>query len=132
MSAINDLTPEEEAAFAQHGVESAGPGVEPNGEPSPGQEAVAAPAAPEPPRDERGRFAPAPAVEEAAPAAAEAVTPAADATAARQPAAPPRMARTRKAAHRRRQISSAEGAGTHNTTTGRARQMNPTKNPSLA
>lgn len=35
MPALNDLTPEEEAMFAQHGVPSAGPGGEPIAEPNP-------------------------------------------------------------------------------------------------
>lgn len=38
MPAVNDLTPEEEALFGQHGVQSAGPGREPTGEASEGQQ----------------------------------------------------------------------------------------------
>lgn len=64
MPAPNDLTPEEEQAFIEHGVQPSGPGVEPTGEPSPGQvdNEPAAPVVGTVPvaRDATGRFAPLP------------------------------------------------------------------------
>ena len=78
MPVANDLTPEEEQMFSQHGVAPAGPGMEPNGEPS--QPAPAAPAAepapaapaaaPAQPRDAKGQFAPKTQQEQEAAAAA--------------------------------------------------------------
>lgn len=111
MPAPNDLTPEEEQAFIEHGVQPSGPGMEPTGEPNqPAPEAapaVEAPAVTTIPvaRDPAGRFAPLPNAAQPDPNAppVQATPPIVDQAAQPQPGAPPPGFVPHQALHEARQ-----------------------------
>lgn len=88
MPVPNDLTPEEEQAFIEHGVEPSGPGMEPTGEPNqPVQEPLVNPHQ-DRVRDDSGRFTAKPEATAEPVVPAVPVAPVAEATAGGTPPAP--------------------------------------------